>query len=86
MRCVRQHLAEVSAMLHGFLYHLLTGSDRDLNMLEEVFSRLENLWLDALYARTCDYCLKDMRELIGFAVRAYRVPPPTVPLQPPFHV
>ena len=79
-QCIRHHIHNLASILNIFIEHLIGGRGRHLNLLHLVEGELETLWEESLTIPTCLDCLGNIVILMDLVIRAYEVPPPTIPL------
>jgi len=79
-QCIRQHIHNLACIINIFIEHLIGGRGRYLNLLHLVEGELETLWEESLTIPTCLDCLGNIVILMDLVIRAYGVPPPTIPL------
>jgi len=78
--CIQQHIQNLARILNFFIEQVIGGGRRYLNLLRLVEGELETLWEESLTIPTCLDCLGEIVTLMDLAIRAYMVPPPTIPL------
>ena len=78
--CIHQHIQHLASILNIFIEHLISGRGRYLTLLHLVEGELETLREESLTIPTCLNCLASIVTLMDLVIRAYRVPPPTIPL------
>jgi len=79
-QCIRHQIHNLAGILSIFIEHLISGRGTYLNLLHLVEGELETLWEESLTIPTCLDCLGNIVILMDLIIRAYEVPPPTIPL------
>jgi len=79
-QCIRHHIHNLASIVNIFIETLISGRGRYLHLLSLVEGELETLWEESLTIPTCLKCLGNIIILMDLVIRAYEVPPPTIPL------
>ena len=79
-QCICRHIRNLASIVNIFIETLISGRGRYLHLLSLVEGELETLWEESLTIPTCLNGLRNIITLMNIVIKAYRIPPPTIPL------